>query len=84
MRALLDVNLLIALLDSAHIHHTSARAWLEAHIDQGWASCRRSRRTAAFASSPRPPTRARSRPRRSLPEWQRPSPRHGTPSGPTT
>ena len=39
MRALLDVNLLIALLDAAHVHHASARAWLEAHIEQGWASC---------------------------------------------
>lgn len=39
MRALLDVNVLIALLDAAHVHHRVARAWLEAHIDQGWASC---------------------------------------------
>lgn len=39
MRALLDVNLLIALLDAAHIHHGKARAWLEANIDHGWASC---------------------------------------------
>ena len=39
MRALLDVNVLIALLDSAHVHHRAAMAWLHAHIDQGWASC---------------------------------------------
>jgi len=39
MRALLDVNLLIALLDAAHIHHQKARAWLEANVEQGWASC---------------------------------------------
>jgi toxin-antitoxin system PIN domain toxin len=39
MRALLDVNVLIALLDAAHVHHPVARAWLEAHIDHGWASC---------------------------------------------
>ena len=39
MRALLDVNVLIALLDAAHVHHRVARAWLEAHISQGWASC---------------------------------------------
>ena len=39
MRALLDVNVLIALLDAAHVHHRSARAWLEANIEQGWASC---------------------------------------------
>jgi len=39
MRALLDVNVLIALLDAAHVHHRKARAWLEANIEQGWASC---------------------------------------------
>ena len=39
MRALLDINVLIALLDSAHIHHQQAMAWLRANIDRGWASC---------------------------------------------
>jgi toxin-antitoxin system PIN domain toxin len=39
MRALLDVNLLIALLDAAHQHHGTARTWLEANIEHGWASC---------------------------------------------
>lgn len=39
MRALLDINVLIALLDAQHIHHRLANAWLEKHIDQGWASC---------------------------------------------
>ncbi|MCW8873686.1 MAG: VapC toxin family PIN domain ribonuclease [Xanthomonadales bacterium] len=39
MRALLDVNVLIALLDAAHVNHRIARAWLEAHIGHGWASC---------------------------------------------
>lgn len=39
MRALLDVNVLIALLDAAHVHHAAARAWLERHIEAGWASC---------------------------------------------
>lgn len=39
MRALLDVNVLIALLDSAHTHHGVARAWLESNIGLGWASC---------------------------------------------
>jgi hypothetical protein len=39
VRALLDVNVLIALLDSSHIHHATARDWLGAHIPQGWASC---------------------------------------------
>jgi uncharacterized protein len=39
MRALLDVNVLIALLDADHIHHARARDWLEANIASGWASC---------------------------------------------
>ncbi len=39
MRALLDVNVLIALLDAAHVHHRVARTWLEANIEAGWASC---------------------------------------------
>lgn len=39
MRALLDVNVLIALLDAAHVHHRVARAWLESNIEAGWASC---------------------------------------------
>ena len=39
MRALLDINVLIALFDAAHVHHGIARAWLEANIEQGWASC---------------------------------------------
>lgn len=39
MRALLDVNVLIALLDSAHIHHRQAMAWLGDNISMGWASC---------------------------------------------
>ena len=39
MRALLDVNVLIALLDSDHLHHTRAMAWLQENIQSGWASC---------------------------------------------
>lgn len=39
MRALLDVNVLVALLDGAHIHHVVARKWLEDNIADGWASC---------------------------------------------
>jgi toxin-antitoxin system PIN domain toxin len=39
VRALLDVNVLIALLDADHIHHRRAREWLEANIAAGWASC---------------------------------------------
>ena len=38
-RALLDVNVLIALLDADHLHHTRAAAWLAENIKSGWASC---------------------------------------------
>jgi len=39
MRALLDVNVLIALLDGAHVHHRTAMSWLEREQAYGWASC---------------------------------------------
>lgn len=39
MRALLDVNVLLALLDQDHIHHQRARLWLESEQTAGWASC---------------------------------------------
>lgn len=39
MRALLDVNVLIALLDSDHSLHDRATAWFAEHGAQGWASC---------------------------------------------
>ena len=39
MRALLDVDVLIAMLDSDHLHHGRARAWLRGNIKPGWASC---------------------------------------------
>jgi uncharacterized protein len=39
-RALLDVNVLIALLDAGHVHHDQAMRWLAREITQtGWASC---------------------------------------------
>ena len=38
-RALLDINVLLALLDSDHIEHERAHAWIDAEIDSGWASC---------------------------------------------
>jgi hypothetical protein len=38
MRALLDVNVLIALLDGSHIHHDRVTGWLASSIDEGWAS----------------------------------------------
>lgn len=39
MRALLDINILLALLDGAHIHHHRARVWFESQVGDGWASC---------------------------------------------
>lgn len=39
MRALLDVNVLIALLDAGHIHHRRASEWLTRAASEGWASC---------------------------------------------
>jgi toxin-antitoxin system PIN domain toxin len=39
VRALLDVNVLIALFDAAHVHHRIAGEWLGANIGNGWASC---------------------------------------------
>lgn len=38
-RALLDVNVLLALLDSDHVDHRRARTWLHRDIESGWASC---------------------------------------------
>jgi toxin-antitoxin system PIN domain toxin len=39
MRALLDVNVLIALLDANHVFHEKAHDWWEKNQAQGWASC---------------------------------------------
>lgn len=39
MRALLDVNVLIALLDENHVHHDTAQGWLAENVRLGWASC---------------------------------------------
>jgi toxin-antitoxin system PIN domain toxin len=38
-RALLDVNVLLALLDSDHVDHAHAHDWLDDEIEAGWASC---------------------------------------------
>lgn len=39
MRALLDINVLIALLDASHVHHQIAALWFAQHGSTGWASC---------------------------------------------
>ena len=39
MRALLDVNVLVALFDGNHSLHVPASRWIEEHAQAGWASC---------------------------------------------
>lgn len=39
MRALLDVNLLLALVDEQHVHHELSHRWWSANRPHGWASC---------------------------------------------
>jgi toxin-antitoxin system PIN domain toxin len=39
VRALFDVNVLLALFDPGHIHHGQAQGWWAAHRSAGWATC---------------------------------------------
>jgi toxin-antitoxin system PIN domain toxin len=39
VRALFDVNMLLALSDPEHIHHIRAFAWWVENEESGWASC---------------------------------------------
>lgn len=39
MAALLDVNALIALVDSDHVGHEAMHRWFRKHANQGWATC---------------------------------------------
>lgn len=39
LRALLDVNVLIALLDATHVFHSRAHSWWATDFASGWASC---------------------------------------------
>ncbi|MYE55018.1 MAG: PIN domain-containing protein [Chloroflexi bacterium] len=39
MKALLDVNVLIALLDLNHVHHAKAMKWFQNNLNLGWATC---------------------------------------------
>lgn len=38
-RALLDVNVLVALFDADHPHHDMAHDWFSDHRHDGWATC---------------------------------------------
>jgi uncharacterized protein len=37
--ALLDVNVLVALFDPAHVHHEAAHAWFGVNRENRWATC---------------------------------------------
>ena len=37
--ALLDVNVLIALVDPQHVHHEPSHRWFQSHGGHGWATC---------------------------------------------
>lgn len=39
MTFLLDVNVLIALIDPAHVQHDAAHAWFATHGRRSWATC---------------------------------------------
>jgi toxin-antitoxin system PIN domain toxin len=39
VRALLDVNFLIALFDPMHVHHEAAHQWFARNREKGWATC---------------------------------------------
>jgi toxin-antitoxin system PIN domain toxin len=39
MIALLDVDVLVALFDPAHLHHEVAHGWFGTHGPSGWATC---------------------------------------------
>ena len=39
MTALLDVNVLLALLDTDHLHHNRAKEWMLSQSNPAWASC---------------------------------------------
>jgi toxin-antitoxin system PIN domain toxin len=39
MRALFDVNALLALIDKEHTFHPTVRAWWASNKDGGWATC---------------------------------------------
>jgi len=39
LTSLLDINVLLALLDQSHVHHSRAKEWVLAQSDFRWASC---------------------------------------------
>ena len=59
MRALPDVNVLIALLERDHEHHGVASRWLEDNMAHGWATCAISKphHSTMVGTSPTPAAR---------------------------
>lgn len=39
MIGLLDINVLVALFDTRHVHHQAAHAWMDHNRSLGWATC---------------------------------------------
>ncbi len=39
MTYLLDINVLVALFDSAHVHHEAAHRWFASVGNASWATC---------------------------------------------
>jgi toxin-antitoxin system PIN domain toxin len=39
MTSLLDINMLIALFDAAHLHHQAGHTWMAQNRSLGWATC---------------------------------------------
>ena len=39
MPCLLDVNVLVALFDQAHVHHAAAHGWFSKSVAAGWSTC---------------------------------------------
>lgn len=55
-RSLLDINVLLALLDSDHVDHERARDWLSGEITSGWACAITQNGFVRILSQPRYPS----------------------------
>jgi len=83
MVALLDVNVLVALFDPAHLHYEAAHAWFGANRKNRWATCAPTEN--AFVRVPSNPAYAGSRTtvEDAPPGWERSAPRASTCFGAT-
>ena len=71
-RALLDINVVIALLDQGHVLHRPASRWLEQQLEHGWATCPLIE-NGVVRIMPSRPSRTRSPPPWWYADWRRPS-----------